>query len=171
MAYPNPPKTWSAGDVVTAAQLNAELRDALNIIIPTASTTLAYSTYTPTLAQGATGNIAKTALGRYTQIGKMVTGNVSMSVSGTGTGSANVTVSLPVTMSSAYGANDIFGEGFIYDNSASTKYRALLAYNSTTTVLFLTLHSTTNGNLGTTDFTAALAANDNVTMHFTYEAA
>jgi hypothetical protein len=32
MAFPNPPKTWSAGETLTAANFNAQIRDALLLV-------------------------------------------------------------------------------------------------------------------------------------------
>jgi hypothetical protein len=93
-------------------------------------------------------------------------------VTGTGTGANVVTISLPVTMLTAMNdANIHLGSGHIFDVSASTKYRGWVVPASTTTVKLLTAHSTTDGLLGTTDFTAALASGDTVSVSGWYEAA
>jgi hypothetical protein len=54
MAFPNPRKTWVTGELITAAIMNAEVRDALDETYPAKVTTagdLAYATAARTLAR------------------------------------------------------------------------------------------------------------------------
>jgi microcystin-dependent protein len=48
MAWPNPPATWTTGQVVTATDLNTELRDALISVLPIATLILRCAAYTTT---------------------------------------------------------------------------------------------------------------------------
>lgn len=70
MAYPATPKTWVAGDVLTAAQLNAELRDALLGTFPLGPPDAAWTAWTPTLTGITVGNGVRTST--YTRIGRTV---------------------------------------------------------------------------------------------------
>lgn len=162
------PRTWAAAAVVTAAQMNAHVRDNFKALLPL--DTVAYSTYVPTLTQSAT--VTKTVnWARYQQFGKTIHGQVNLSITGSGTASNAVVAGLPVATTANLGTNDNLGVAFIYDASATTKYRAFVQFQSTTSVRFLTLHSTSDNLLGVVDFTAGLAVNDVLVYQFTYEAA
>lgn len=71
------PRTWLAGETVTAALMNAEVRDALTGIQS------AWTSYMPLLTQdvprGVTVNYAK-----FIQVGKTISGNLRMTATGTG---------------------------------------------------------------------------------------
>lgn len=45
MAWTNPPRTWSTGELVSAVQLNTELRDQLISILPTGTLILRVAAY------------------------------------------------------------------------------------------------------------------------------
>ena len=170
MAYPNPPRTWVAGAVATAAQFNSDLRDALNIIIPVASTTLAWGSYTPTLTQSAT--VTKTVTyAKYFQVGKIVVVVWDLAVTGAGTANNAVLVGLPVTAASA--ATKPVGGGMINDASVPTNITGLPYLNSTTTFGYLDTTAAANVVLGQTGaaFAAALASPDAVRGFAIYEAA
>jgi hypothetical protein len=127
------------------------------------------ASYTPTLTQSAT--VTKTInIANYTVLGKQVIGRFFMDITGSGTGANDIVVGLPVTARASSG-NEPIGVGMVRDASANIKYRAMLVMASTTTVKFLTLHSTTDGYLGSTDMTAALASTDFVSGSFQYDAA
>lgn len=168
MAYPATPKTWVAGDVLTAAQLNAELRDALLGAFPLGPPDVAWTAYTPTLVQP--GAVTKTVTyARYTRTGRKITAQVLLTVTGTGTAANSVVVGLPVT---AAQASDLpCGVGIVTDSSAGgATFGGIALINSTTTVYFLST-ATNIGLLGVADFTAALAVGDTVRMSITYESA
>jgi len=46
VAFPNPPATWTTGQVVTATDLNTQLRDALIAVLPVATLILRAAPYT-----------------------------------------------------------------------------------------------------------------------------
>lgn len=165
MAWVTPP-TAAAGSVLTAATWN-QVRDDLKALLPL--DVLAWTSYTPTLTQSAT--VTKTVnYAKYQQISKSVTGKFQLTVTGSGTAANAVLIGLPVTASLA-SVNDQIGTGFIFDASTGGKFRGMAVFNSTTTIKLLTLFSTADGYLGSTDFTAGLAVNDVVTIMFGYEAA
>ena len=167
MAYPATPKTWVAGDVLTAAQLNAELRDALLAAFPISVN--AWTAYTPTLTQSAT--VTKTVnYARYMKIGRTVIVNMLLTVTGSGTAVNSVIIGLPVAADTA--ANDAaIGTGVILDTSAVLNYGGLALLASATTC-WLIPSSTDSGNiLGAGVFSAALAVGDKVRIHVVYESA
>lgn len=95
------PGTWSAGDVLTADDLNA---------IGT------WQTYVPVLTQ----NVTRTATvnsASYCQINKFCVVNVDLTCTTTGSGN-NIEVSLPVNTAITSGGPAL-GSGFFFDTSAS----------------------------------------------------
>lgn len=95
MPYPATPRTWVAGDVLTAAQLNAEIRDALLAIFPLGPPDVAWTAFTPTLSQAVT--LTKTATyARYTRIGRQIHAQCLLSITSAGTAGNPVLVGLPV---------------------------------------------------------------------------
>ncbi|GGZ28390.1 hypothetical protein GCM10010387_22300 [Streptomyces inusitatus] len=88
------PRTWSVGEVVTAAMLNVEIRDQLNSMFA------AWTSYTPTWT-GATTNPAignGTLVGRHMKIGRTCHVHARLIVgSSTTFGSGNLSLGLPFT--------------------------------------------------------------------------
>ena len=167
MPYPTTPATWVAGDVLTAAQLNAQLRDALLGAFPLGPPDVAWTAYTPTISQGATNNIAKTGGAAYTRVGRLVTVKMDLTLTGAGTAAQPVRVSLPITPSAANALP--VGAGLLYDASLADNHSFLAILE--TTALFGMLATRVSGVLGTQQFTAALAASDVIRLTATYEAA
>jgi hypothetical protein len=166
MAY-SAPRTWVAGELVTAAYMNQEVRDNLNAQFPTAA--VAWSSYTPTLTQS--GAVTKTVTyAKYIQIGKTVIVQVFLDVTGTGTGANVVLVGLPVTAAQNGVKPQEVGTGTVYDLSAVLAYKGQAILQSSTTVQFRA-SGTSSGVLGSTDFTAALASGDQISFTAMYEAA
>lgn len=159
MAFPNPPKTWSAAAVLTAAQLNAELRDALNALLPL--NVVAGTNFTPTLTQS--GAVTKTVTrAKYFRFGNWVIALYHLTVTGTGTANNAITVSLPVT--AAYAANAHCGAGRIF---ATTNFPGIACLTSTTTAGLLdTTTSTTGVFLGQTGSAATGALANTNEVHF-----
>lgn len=144
--------TFTTGDLITANDLNA-------LAGP-------WNSYTPTLKQGAT-TVSKTVTrARYCQFGKLVWGVVRLVVTGTGSSGSPITVSLPVT---AAASGTPVGTATINDYGANA-YSPIAHLDSTTTVAFRrtdTLHSLYFG----AEPAMALAANDEISFEFHYEAA
>lgn len=141
----------------------------------------AWTTWTPTLGQGATTNIAKTVTyAKYVKLGRLVIANFTLTVTGTGTATSGVSITLPVNMNATEAAVDFtMGTAYIFDTSANTYYGGMAkTAGSVSTITFLPLTSVGVGsqNLGignvvaVTTFGAALAAGDTVSGSLMYEA-
>lgn len=79
-----------------------------------------WQSYTPTLAQGATTDIAKTVnYSEYTRMGRTVHYQFRISITGTGTAGSALSLSLPF-QNTITSAAPIIGDGFVYDSSAGT---------------------------------------------------
>lgn len=168
MAYPATPKTWVAGDVLTAAQLNAELRDALLGAFPLGPPDTAWTAYTPTLVQSAA--VTKTVTyAKYQRIGRLIIAQVVLVCTGAGTAANQVLIGLPVT--AAAPTFTVVGQGYIFDQSANLVYRGIADLPSSTTVRLLATNSTVSAALGVDAFTAALAASDEIKVSVMYESA
>lgn len=164
------PRTWVAGAALSAAQLNAHLRDNLLALLPLDQ--VAWTSYTPTLTQSAA--VAKTVTyAKYQQVGKIVTLQVVLTLTATGTANNKITVTLPVTAASA---NSQAGHGgYIFDSSGpNVTYPGITVMDSTTTMALVEATvATTNVRYGQTgtSFAVPLATGDVVAMSMTYEAA
>lgn len=122
-AYTGTPRTWTAGETVTAALMNSDVRD------PLAALAGAWTSYTPTLAQGGTGNISKTVTyAKYIRVGKFVVCQWRLSATGTGTAGASITASLPFQ---AAQSSLTIGSGAYSDGG--TVYSGVAQLDSTTT--------------------------------------
>lgn len=143
------PGTWSAGDILSASDLNA-----IGV----------WTSYTPVLAQNgirtATVNYAE-----FCQINKLVFCNVDLTCTATGSAGSGITVTLPIT---SVGSSSGYGSGIFYDSSA-TDVRLVFAFAGTTTVSFRANDSTT-GLLGVTP-SVALGNDDVISFSIVYEAA
>lgn len=169
MAYPATPKTWVAGDVLTAAQLNAELRDALLGAFSLGPPDLAWTGYTPTLTQ--TGAVTKTVTyAAYSRVGRMIMANAKLTVTGTGTAGSGILIGLPVTAAQADGA---IGSAYLFDTSANVVVKAVADLASTTTFALYDSNTTSPNVMGsgTSAFVAALAVGDVLSFQIVYEAA
>lgn len=168
MAYPATPKTWVAGDVLTAAQLNAELRDALLGAFPLGPPDVAWTAYTPTLVQGVT--VTKTVTyAKYTKIGRLVAVNMLLTVTGAGTAGAGLVVGLPVAAANATSLMTV-GTFFVRDASTGVSYHAVAVLDVVTNEVKGIANGTSNF-IGVAGFTLALAAGDFVGIAVTYESA
>lgn len=95
------PRTWNAGEVVTAAMLQAEIRDQFNSIFA------AWTTYTPTWTATTTDPVLNNGVltGRYLKIGRTCHVSMILTIGSTTTlGAGAYTFGLPFT-----GANAIVG--------------------------------------------------------------
>ena len=138
------PGTWSPGDILTAADLNA---------IGT------WASYTPVLTQG----VARTATvnyAKYMVINKMCLVNVDLTCTTTGS-LATITVSLPVNTGSA--SDRYMGSGVFFDSSASNVDLIVCNRASSSTVELYS--DASNGVVNTT-----LGNNDTISFYLAYEA-
>lgn len=155
------PSTWVAGAVVTAAQLNAQVRDNFKAIgDPWTSYTPTWtaSTTNPTIGNG-------TLLGSYSQAGKLVHFRIRVTFGSTSTvGSGTYFWTLPVTAISTHIA---VAQGFIRNSAGSTRaYR--FARTSASGIIAL---EDASGAAVTHAVPLAWANGDIIDINGTYEAA
>jgi hypothetical protein len=167
------PRTWVAGAAITAAQMNAHLRDNLQALVPT--DIMAWTSYTPTFTQS--GAVTKTVTyAKYTQIGKTVIFTVKLTATGAGTANNKIVIGLPVTAATSGPSGSPIGTGSVFDTSAGTLTPGLTEMESTTTIGLqdataqVTAGTSVLGLTGTA-FALALASGDVVSMSGAYEAA
>lgn len=164
------PRTWVAGETVTAALLNTHLRDNLKAIGDpwTAYTpALTAATTNPTLGSGSS------QVGAYMQAGKLVIVRlrVRFGTSGTAAGTGQYFISLPV--SGVITAPVAAGNAYLFDSSA-TAAATPVPYLATATTLGLLYPATwPSGALTFVGAAApwAWAASDELNASFVYEAA
>ena len=106
---------------------------------------------------------------RYAGIGAMSWVSVVLAVTGTGTSGTALTVSLPSGHNNT-NVNAVLGQGYVYDSSAGTIYRAIALAASATTVR---LQRTDSGSLTSigSDPSFALGNGDIVAFTAMYERA
>jgi len=146
------PGTWSAGDILTAADLNA---------IGT------WTSYTPAVVQS-TAVAATVNYAKYMQINKSVIVNVDLTCTTSGTGSNTITVSLPVNVSGT-SATGSMGSGLVFDSSTTNVILVSVIRASASTVKFIAedTNNTTN-TLGSSP-ALTLANNDVISFSLMYE--
>lgn len=156
------PRTWVAGEVVTAVELNAEVRDALTGL------QAAWTTYTPTTVNLTLGN--GTLAGRYRQIGKTIDYQAMFTLGSTSAVGTAPTISLPVT---ALALRTGQHSGNAFDTSASVDYLLVPVMTSTSVVTVKTLPGTAGNNLATIGAATPMtwATGDILTVVGRYEAA
>lgn len=97
------PATWIAGEVLTAAQLNTQVRDNLREIGQTAGVAAAWTDFTPTLSGGwALGNSTYTA--RYIRTGRKIEFYAKISIGSSATKGTTLTAALPVASQGDFSA-------------------------------------------------------------------
>lgn len=143
------PGTWSAGDILTASDLNA-----IGV----------WTSYTPTLDQNGT-RTATINYAEYCQINKIVFCNVDLTCTTTGSAGNAISVTLPVT---GVASNAGFGSGIFYDSSA-TDVRIVDVGAGGSSVSFRA-NDSTNNVVGVTP-SVALGNNDVISFSIVYEAA
>jgi hypothetical protein len=149
------PGTFSAGDVLTAADLNA---------IGT------WTSYSPVVAQN-TAVAATVNYAEYCVINKMCIANVNLTCTTSGTSGQAVTVTLPLAITSTAGYK-AFGSGFVFDSSATDVILTTVAIQtSTDKVYFLTEAGTSIVNGLGSNPSFALANNDEISFSIMYETA
>jgi hypothetical protein len=115
------PRTWVVGEVVTAAEMNTEIRDQFNEVVA------AGVAYTPVWS-GLTALGSSTAHGRALKVGRRVSMTADLAF-GTGStlGTGSITVSLPYTASSSSNSNlGWHGLGRFVDGAGGS-WKALIA--------------------------------------------
>lgn len=129
----------------------------------------AWSSYTPVVVQSNTPGITNTR-SRYGRAGRRIHGYAYVTLTGSGTAANIVTITVPAAQAASSPGMTI-GAGWIFDASTGFTWFGEVQYNSSTSVNFLRrLDGAAGAILGTSGFTAALAAGDIVHIRFDYEA-
>lgn len=164
------PRTWVSGEIVTAAIMNAHVRDQFAAIgDPWTAYTPSWtaSTTNPTLGNG-------TLVGRYMQAGKYVTFSIVLTMGSTTTfGTGTYALSLPFTAGGATGGRFLM-TGTGRDDSASSDFALTGIIAATTSSVSLRSMPTTAGNalaIVTQAVPTTWASGDIITISGTYEAA
>jgi hypothetical protein len=165
------PGTAVAGDVLTAAFWNSNVRDNFNdheiYVAPFRS---AQATYTPTLDQN--GARAKTVnRAAWTKIGYLVFGLVTMTITATGSAGTPIFSSLPTTSGNTISASgsgaDAVG-AFAYLASGGARYSGTATWDSNNGRLFFVATGATGfGALGSSP-SFATSNTDILTFTFQY---
>ena len=157
------PGTAVAGDVLTAAFWNSNVRDNLIELAPFSA---GWTSYTPTLAQGATSNISKTVTyAKYMRIGKIVWGQVRLDITGSGTITNDITITMPITPAYTSANQIIIGAGYYFDSGSAFYIVQTSLSNS-----LISLAYGAGGAVGRVP-NLAVASGDQFVCEFTYEAA
>lgn len=118
MSLNTTPRSWVAGEVVTAAMLNAEVRDAV------LGMQAAWDAWVPTRTNYTLGN--GTEVARFLRIGKTITYRYRLTFGSTTTVSSLVDIGLPAapkTGTGGYVVNDVMGSVHLYDDSVGAGSR------------------------------------------------
>lgn len=155
------PRTWVTGEVVTAAEMNAEVRDALTAV------QAVWTGYVPTVT-GATIT-SGTLIGRWNQVGKTVDFFCQFTLGASSAVTGSVTFSLPVTAS----LSQWTCEANAFDSSVPSTFPLVGLATSTTTVTCRALPSTAGNALAALGAAVPMtwATGDIVTVQGRYEAA
>jgi len=153
------PRTWTAGEVPTAATFNTHVRDNFKAIGD------AWTSYTPTLANWTLGN--GTLTGNYIAAGKLIIGKISYTVGSTDTKSGQIQFSLPVTKVADGGFGFPLGTAELYDTSAPARNIVHAVQNSATALRLCAGDGTFVSD--TSPWT--WATGDEINVVFQYEAA
>lgn len=160
-------RTWATDEVVTAANLNAQLRDLINGFG-------AWTAYTPVWSTASTQPVLNngTIDGKYLQIGKLVIFRIVLTMGSTTTyGTATYRLSLPVAPVTT--ARIAFMADYL-DSSASAAYQGGATFDSATGLLYLNCPATTAGNpyrSVTATVPMTWATGDIIAISGTYESA
>jgi hypothetical protein len=131
----------------------------------------AWTSYTPVLAQGASSNISKTvSYSNYEKIGRRVTWQCRLAITGAGSSGSDITVTIPLTQ--AYtGGETIVGSGIYYDASATALYSLIVALQATGVLAFYIASGAQVSHIGTATVAFATANSDVLAFDATYETA
>ena len=131
------PGTATAGEVLTAAFWNTQVRDNMVELAPFFAT---WTSYSPTVEQVST-RTSTIQNARYVTVGKRIRVNASMTVTQAGTAGQHIAVTLPTALVSRITAADHAVGSFFYQRAAGTRYAgtAIIAvgYTGSSKVVFI----------------------------------
>lgn len=110
------PETWTPGQVVSADDMNEQLRDQLELILPDGPE---WQDWTPTLTDLTLGN--GTVVARYLQVGGLVAAQFRMTFGSTSAiTSTSPRVALPLPYADTYEASRPFGQAWFRDEGTAS---------------------------------------------------
>ena len=130
----------------------------------------AWTTWTPVVLQP--GTITSTVVkATYQRVGRMVTANAVVSITGTGTAATVIAMVVPVGNIAGGNNNLILGEGYVFDTSTGFYHYGVAVYSAATSVRFLVRASAAAaGYIGVSGAqNITLGSGDLVSMLITYE--
>lgn len=164
------PRTWVVSELVTAAELNAEIRDPLTGI------QAAHDTYTPVLTGSVTNPTLGTGssqTGTYIRYGKTLavcSAEIVFGTAGVAVGSGSYAVSLPFNPTAGSGTTGrVMGYGIYFDSSTAFFYRLIAVCSSTNTVRMLPADAA--GSLVSNTVPVVPAASDQIRLKISGELA
>lgn len=174
MAWTNP-RTWVAGEVVTAANMNTHVRD--NLTAAFTSAMFDNSTWNCTVdTTGSTGPNDQTIAGDYVRVGPLVNcwgktlfdGSTNFGGSG-----AFYTVAMPKALASYIPTGSVsgavIGEGFLYDQSANDTYvLAVVAYSTAKAIFRFNNVGTTELGVVSSTNPVTMSTADRLSFHLSY---
>lgn len=153
------PRTWVAGEVITAALLNTHVRDNLKAVGD------ALGSYTPTYTNFALGN--GTVDARYAQVGKWVRCRGLITLGSTSSVTGLLRIALPVAANFTTFGRPIDGRVELFDTSASARRFWNPAHQSGTEFYI----ADASDNRADNAAPWAWATGDTIAWSFQYEAA
>jgi hypothetical protein len=148
-------KTFVAGDVLTASDINTYLMGEGG----------AWTSWTSTWTQTATITHT-TNYSKYARHGRMITWNFDLAATSAGTAGATILVTLPVAATSVA---SIQGQAWFYDSSVPVPYILAIRGSTTSTINFW--HDTSNSSPFGVAPGVTIASGDQITGSIVYEAA
>ena len=162
-AWTSTPRTWTVGETVTAANMNANIRDFANGFG-------AWATYTPSLS-GFT-SVTATTTGYYTQVQKTATVRCSVTINTVTTlGTSAITVGLPANASSTTGTDRFICGIYRTNAGVYVPCGVTLTASGGTFQTYTQTPGAANPNMSNWagNAPAGQVAGDVWTWHFTYE--
>lgn len=158
----NTPSTWLSGAVLTAAQLNAQLRDNMKAIGDP------WTAYTPALGGIVLGN--GTLAARYALAGKMVHWSVTLTFGTTTSFVGNFQIGLPPGASTRAGlkGRSPLGRAVLFDSSTSSIRMWDVAYGDAVNLAYL---CDVNGSIAHATSPWTWANGDSIELNACHEAA
>lgn len=114
------PRTWVAGDVLTAAQLNADVRDNFKEVGLDSGAASAWTSSSPTYTSVTVGNGTVTSL--HKRVGRMITHRWQLALGSTSAIGTDPAVQVPVAPSATGAYTN--GAAYLLDTNVSTDYAA-----------------------------------------------
>lgn len=130
------PRTWVTAEVVTAAYMNTEVRDALTGL------QAVWTAYTPAITGTTTNPTASSATGAFCQMGKTFWFRFKIVINTIGSGTYGV--SLPATPISTLGLEDALGAGIFRHPGSSARYDHVLMPSASSSGVVNLINASTN---------------------------